>query len=109
MLIFDIDSLIMLSVSDSQMSKSLSISNIRLYQFIRQKCKTAIVERPTTPGEQLKEKWIVMIVKHPLLRSLFFDDIEFKMTHQQIRQERDDESVKKCPKCLQNYIPAQTN
>jgi len=45
MLIFDIDSLIMLSVSDSQMSKSLSISNIRLYQFIRQKCKTAIVEQ----------------------------------------------------------------
>ena len=99
MLIFDID---------SQMSKSLSISNIRLYQFIRQKCKTAIVERPTTPGEQLKEKWIVMIVTHPLLRSLLFDDIECKKTHQPIRQERD-ESVKKCPKCLQNYIPSQTN
>jgi hypothetical protein len=48
MLIFDIDSLIMLSVSDSQMSKSLSISNIRLYQFIRQKCKTSIVEQRST-------------------------------------------------------------
>ena len=44
MIIFDIDSLIMLSVSDSQMSKSLSISNIRLYQFIRQKCAGAIVK-----------------------------------------------------------------
>ena len=54
-----------------------------------------------------------MIVKHPLLRSLLVDDIEFKKTHQQIQQEReqeekrlDDESVKKCPKCLQNYIPS---
>jgi hypothetical protein len=54
-----------------------------------------------------------MIVKHPLLRSLLIDDIEFKKTHQQIQQERDDEdkrideeSVKKCPKCLQNYIPS---
>ncbi|CAF4918759.1 unnamed protein product, partial [Rotaria sp. Silwood1] len=45
MLIFDIDSLIMLSISDSNMSKSKSISNIRLYQFIREKCKTAIVEQ----------------------------------------------------------------
>lgn len=122
MLIFDIDSLIMLSVSDSQMSKSLSISNIRLYQFIGQKCKTAIVESlvqsqtASTHGEQLKEKWIVIIIKHPLLRTLLFDDIEFQKTHQQIREERDaeekrldDDSVKKCPKCLQNHIPSQTN
>jgi len=48
MLIFDIDSLIMLSVSDSAMSKSLSISNIHLYQFIREKCKKAIVEEKST-------------------------------------------------------------
>ena len=48
MLIFDIDSLIMLNVSDSQTSKSSSISNIRLYQFILQKCKTAIVEQKQT-------------------------------------------------------------
>ena len=45
MLIFDIDSLIMLSISDSNMSQSKSISNIRLYQYIREKCKTAIVEQ----------------------------------------------------------------
>lgn len=45
MLIFDIDSLIMLNVSDSEMSKSESISNIRLYQFIREKCKTANIEQ----------------------------------------------------------------
>jgi hypothetical protein len=43
MLIFDIDSLIMLNVSDSKMSESLSISNIRLYQSIRQICATATV------------------------------------------------------------------
>jgi SpoVK/Ycf46/Vps4 family AAA+-type ATPase len=45
MLIFDIDSLIMLNKSDSDMSKSKSISNIRVYQFIREKCKTSIVEK----------------------------------------------------------------
>ncbi|CAF1518776.1 unnamed protein product [Rotaria magnacalcarata] len=118
MLIFDIDSLIMLSVSDSQMSKSVSISNIHLYQFIREKCKKAIVEQPTkgpntAAKEQLKERWIVMIVKHPLLRSLLIDDIEFKKTLQQIQQEQDDEtqrtdneSVKQCPKCQQSYIPS---
>lgn len=57
-----------------------------------------------------------MIVKHPLLRSLLVDDIEFKKTHEQLQQEHkaeekrlDDESVKKCPKCLQNYIPSQTS
>ncbi|CAF0965186.1 unnamed protein product [Rotaria sordida] len=128
MLIFDIDSLIMLSVSDSQMSKSVSISNIHLYQFIREKCKTAIVEQKTTSSnfmlqtttgsakEQLKEKWMVMIVKHPLLRNLLIDDIEFKKTLQQIQQENDeeakrldDQSVKQCPKCQQNYILAQVN
>ncbi|CAF1495219.1 unnamed protein product, partial [Didymodactylos carnosus] len=47
-LIFDIDSLIMLSISDSKMSQSKSISNIRLYQFIREKCKTAIVEQKSS-------------------------------------------------------------
>ncbi|CAF4812052.1 unnamed protein product [Rotaria socialis] len=45
MLIFDIDSLIMLTPTDSAMSKSVSISNIRLYQFIREKCKIAVVEQ----------------------------------------------------------------
>jgi SpoVK/Ycf46/Vps4 family AAA+-type ATPase len=45
MLVFDIDSLIMLNKSDSEMTKSTSISNIRLYQFIREKCKEAIVEQ----------------------------------------------------------------
>ena len=45
MLIFDIDSLIMLSIPDSNMSQSKSISNIRLYQYIGEKCKTAIVEQ----------------------------------------------------------------
>ena len=66
--------------------------------------------------EPLKEKWIVIIVKHPLLRSLLVEDIEFKKTHRQIQQERDDEdkrlddeSVKRCPKCLQNYIASQTS
>ena len=67
-------------------------------------------------GYQLKEKWIVMIVRHPLLRSLLTDDIEFKKTQEQIQQERDyedkqndEKKVKKCPKCLQNYIPSQIN
>ncbi len=115
MLIFDIDSLIML---DSQMSKSPSITNIRLYQDIRQRCKTAIVEQSTSSSisNRLKEKWIVMIIKHPFLRRLLMNDIEFKKTPQQIQQERDDEdkhideeSVKKCPKCLQNYIPSKTS
>ncbi|CAF1331648.1 unnamed protein product [Didymodactylos carnosus] len=45
MIIFDIDSLIMLDISDSETAKSKSISNIRLYQYIREKCKTAIVEQ----------------------------------------------------------------
>ncbi|CAF1505896.1 unnamed protein product, partial [Adineta steineri] len=44
MFIFDIDSLIMLSISDSNMSQSTSISNIHLYQYIREKCKQAFVE-----------------------------------------------------------------
>ena len=57
-----------------------------------------------------------MIVKRPFLRSLLIDDITFEKTHQQIQQERDDEdkrvddeSVKRCPKCLQNYISSKTN
>ncbi|CAF3922858.1 unnamed protein product [Rotaria magnacalcarata] len=95
MLIFDIDSLIMLNVSDSDMSKSLSISNITLYQFIREKCKTAIVEQKSKNKNKdeydNKEKWIVMIVKHPLLRSLLIEDIEFKKTSQQIEKEIADE------------------
>lgn len=53
MLIFDIDSLIMLNKSDSEMSKSKSISNIRVYQFLREKCKTSIVEQ-TEPNEKVK-------------------------------------------------------
>jgi hypothetical protein len=48
MQVFDIDSLIMLNISNSQMSKSTSISNMHLYQFIREKCKAAIVEQKST-------------------------------------------------------------
>ncbi|CAF1065300.1 unnamed protein product, partial [Didymodactylos carnosus] len=116
-LIFDIDSLIMLSISDSKMSQSKSISNIRLYQFIREKCKTAIVEQKSSNvNAPVVEKWIVMIVKDPLLKGLLIDDIEFKETSFQLKQKqdeeekrKDDETVKKCPKCLQNYIPAKSN
>lgn len=57
-----------------------------------------------------------MIVKDPLLKNLLMDDIEFKETISQIQQKqqredkrKDDETVKKCPKCLQNYIPAKSN
>ncbi|CAF3380108.1 unnamed protein product [Rotaria sp. Silwood2] len=123
MLIFDIDSLIMLGVSDSAMSKSVSISNIHLYQFIREKCKKAVVEQSSTDGkekktsgEHLKEKWVVMIVKHPLLYSLLVNDIEFKKTLRQTQQEHedeqkriDDETLKLCPKCQHSYIPSQVN
>ena len=57
-----------------------------------------------------------MIIKHPLLLSLLIEDIAFKKTSQQLKQEKDeeekridDETAKKCPKCLQNYIPSKTN
>ena len=56
MLVFDIDSLIMLSKNDSEMSKSTSISNIRLYQFIREKCKIAIVEQKDEGQQQTDNK-----------------------------------------------------
>jgi hypothetical protein len=55
MLIFDIDSLIMLNKSDSEMSKTKSISNIRIYQFIREKCKTSIIEE-TEPDKEVSIK-----------------------------------------------------
>ncbi|CAM4934856.1 unnamed protein product [Rotaria socialis] len=55
MLIFDIDSLIMLNKSDSEMSKSKSISNIRIYQFVREKCKTSIIEE-TEPDQEVDTK-----------------------------------------------------
>ncbi|UJR08366.1 hypothetical protein I4U23_012637 [Adineta vaga] len=121
MLIFDIDSLIMLSVSDSAMSKSTSISNIRLYQFIREKCKSAVVEQKQMTNDsrifyQPKEKWMVMIVKNPFLRNLLIEDIDFKKTKgeakkiaEKEKKQVDDETVKKCPKCQQNYIPSKTN
>ncbi|CAF0835129.1 unnamed protein product, partial [Adineta ricciae] len=44
MFVFDIDSLITLSINDSNMSQSTSISNIQLYRNIREKCKQAFVE-----------------------------------------------------------------
>ncbi|CAF0741588.1 unnamed protein product [Adineta steineri] len=111
----------MLNVSDSAMSKSISISNIRLYQFIREKCKAAVVEQKRIDGNSLifdqpKEKWMVMIVKHPFLRNLLIEDIDFKKSGKEKENEckekkkrLDEDSVKKCPKCEQNYIPSKTN
>ncbi|CAF0967762.1 unnamed protein product, partial [Didymodactylos carnosus] len=58
MLIFDIDSLITINITDSDMSKSLSISNIHLYQFIKEKCKTAIIELNSNQSKITKEKWM---------------------------------------------------
>jgi hypothetical protein len=63
-----------------------------------------------------KEKWIVVIIKDQWLLSRLIKDIGFKKTSQQVKQEKDeeekqldDETAKKCPKCLQNYIPSKTN
>ena len=120
MLVFDIDSLIMLSKSDSDTSKSTSISNIRLYQFIREKCKTTIVEQnhPQTVHQtdaKPVEKWIVMIVKDTYLKTTLVDDIEFKKTAAQQEEENqeeekrlDDERVRRCPKCFRDYLPKDT-
>ncbi|CAF5011351.1 unnamed protein product [Rotaria sp. Silwood1] len=122
MLVFDIDSLVMVSVTDSAMSESNSISNMQLYQFIREKCKRAVVEHNVTNGNNeksitsWKEKWIVMVVKRQYLRDLLVKEIDFKKTLQQSQQEREDEekhleneTVKLCPKCLKCYIPSQVN
>ncbi|CAF1254314.1 unnamed protein product [Didymodactylos carnosus] len=87
MLIFDIDSLIMLNKSDSGMSTPKSISNIRVYQFIREKYKTFINDEtePNEKGVVTKiEKWIVMIVEDPYLRNILIDDIEFKKSTAQL-------------------------
>ncbi|CAF3047343.1 unnamed protein product [Rotaria sp. Silwood2] len=125
MLVFDIDSLIMLNKSDSEMTKSTSISNIRLYQFIREKCKETIVEKVEKRQENEQdssqndakpvEKWIVIIVKDDYLKSTLINDIEFKKTTAQIDEEQrekekceDDERSRKCPKCFRDYIPKDT-
>ncbi|CAM4861665.1 unnamed protein product [Rotaria socialis] len=115
MLIFDIDSLIMLNKSDPEMSKSKSISNIRVYQFIREKCKTSIIEKTEAneKGDVTKiEKWIVMIVKDSWLKNQLINDIEFQKSISQLNKEHeeeekriDEETPRKCPKCLRNYMP----
>ena len=123
MLVFDIDSLIMLSKSDTDTSKSTSISNIRLYQFIREKCKTTIVERDNQQQQQTScqtdakpvEKWIVMIIKDTYLKTTLVNDIEFKKTSaeddEEAREEEkrlDDERSRRCPKCFKDYLPKDT-
>ncbi|CAF3280852.1 unnamed protein product [Rotaria sp. Silwood2] len=57
-----------------------------------------------------------MIVKHPFLRNLLVDDIDFKKSQQEEdryhalrNKQKDEDSVKKCPKCRQNYIPSKTS
>ena len=64
----------------------------------------------------MKERWIVMIVKQPFLRSLLLEDIEFKKTFRQNQEEYEDEqkrldseTPKICPKCEQSYVPSQVN
>ncbi|CAF1436316.1 unnamed protein product, partial [Didymodactylos carnosus] len=103
MVIFDIDSLIMLNESNSDKTKSISISNISLYQAVREQCKKTFIN-------DNKEKWIVIIVKHPILKNSLCQDIAFNKTEKQIKQEQDDEQQrlndkkeKKCPKCLNIY------
>ncbi|CAF1515158.1 unnamed protein product [Didymodactylos carnosus] len=79
----------MLNKSDSDMSKSKPISNIRVYQFIREKCKTSIVE---VKGIVTKiQKWIVMIVKDPWLKTTLIEDIEFKKSSAQLNKEQKEE------------------
>jgi hypothetical protein len=57
---------------------------------------------------------MIIAVKHPFLRSLLTDDIEFKATLRQNEQQREDEQKRQqdvipkiCPKCQQIYIPAE--
>jgi ssDNA-binding Zn-finger/Zn-ribbon topoisomerase 1 len=57
-----------------------------------------------------------MIVKHSLLRSRIIEDIYFKKSTEQLKEEeerekkaRDDETEKICPKCRQAYILSKTN
>lgn len=53
-----------------------------------------------------------MLVKDPWLKYTLIDDIAFQKSSTQLNQEQqddtkriDDETSKKCPKCLRNYIP----
>ena len=122
MLVFDIDSLIMLTKSDSDTTKSTSISNVRLYQFIREKCKTAIVERGNQNEQNANqtdakpvEKWIVIIVKENFLKTSLVNEIEFRKTAAQQDEETkeeqkrlDDERSRRCPKCFKDYLPKNT-
>jgi hypothetical protein len=53
-----------------------------------------------------------MIVKDPWLKNTLIDDIEFKKSTSQLNKEQeeeekriDEETPRKCPKCLRNYTP----
>ncbi|CAF1520020.1 unnamed protein product [Adineta steineri] len=111
----------------------MSISNMHLYQFIREECKKAIVEKPPgraqiaaasdtptmatateskiTSGvvEHAKEKWMVIIVKNAFLRNSLIDDIEFKKTLQQIENERKEELKRIDDQCIKKCPKCEKN
>ncbi|CAF1435268.1 unnamed protein product [Adineta ricciae] len=117
MIIFHVDSLIILQKNESQFSSSTTIQNLQMYQFIKENSLMTLIE-PKKSGDLggPREQWIVLVVKNPELKSLLIDDIGFKQTKaQQVQEEtekikqKDDEQERKCPKCLKNYIPAKVN
>ena len=114
MVIFDLDSLIGVNISEGQSSTgrstNVSMNNQSVYTFVADRFQKAHVEEACDDEARAlaKENWAVTVVRDPFLFRQFSDFIQFTRTPTEIdeeeEQKRSQEEMLKCIKCHDFYL-----
>ncbi|CAF4361475.1 unnamed protein product [Didymodactylos carnosus] len=113
LIVYDLDSLIGVSKSESDSStgksSSFSIVNQNIYTYVRARFREAVVEtaRSTNDAKRV-EKWGVAVTRQEFLLRQFCNDVGFARTRKEEDKDEDDrrknEDFIQCVKCKDFYI-----
>ena len=111
MIIYDLDSLIGVSKNESESSMGTSVSssvvNQNVYVYVTTRFREAKIEVSNEKEIMSTERWAVAVVRDPFLLRKFTADVDFTLTEQQQKEEKEYEranQLKLCVKCRESYI-----
>ena len=116
MIVYDLDSLIGVTESESDSSMGVSTStnlvNHGVYIYVTSRFREAKIEVNREDQAMTKERWAVAVVRSPFLLKKFTADVDFALSESQNREmeeSRKRDATVQCVKCREEYTENENN
>jgi hypothetical protein len=112
MIVYDLDSLIGVSRSESESSMGTSVSssvvNQSIYTYVVSRFREAKLEAKKANKNEVNERWAIAVSRDQFLLRKFTTDVNFTLTDEQEEKQEEEERRSKvpvfCAKCRDNYL-----